>query len=71
MSEGPERERAERLEAENAELRRVNAQLMRERIGSAHTGAAMRQAAAGGAKPLAPLRRARLALRRAVLRVLR
>lgn len=71
MSEASDRDCLERLEAENAELRRINAQLMRERIGSAHTGAAMRQAGAGGRKPLAPLRRARLAARRVALRLLR
>jgi hypothetical protein len=75
---GPDR--IERLERENAALRRANAKLMRERIGSSNTAAAGRLAARprhgaaqGGlaASVRAPLARLRLALRRLLLRVLR
>ncbi|MQA76442.1 MAG: hypothetical protein GEU88_19305, partial [Solirubrobacterales bacterium] len=46
MSDEPaERGRVERLERENAALRRANARLMRERLGSSNTAAAGRLAA--------------------------
>jgi hypothetical protein len=70
-----DRDRISQLERENAALRRVNAKLMRERIGSANTAAAADLAAAPrratGSPLLAPLRRLRLLIRRLVLRVLR
>lgn len=79
--EQSERSRIERLERENAALRRANAKLMRERLGSSNTAAAGRLAgrparrpaggAGLGARLRAVLARLRLALRRAVLRVLR
>ncbi len=70
--------RVEALERENRALRRANAKLMRERIGSSNTGAAGRLAAnapptkrsfAGAIRR--PFARLRLALRRMFLRVLR
>lgn len=72
--------RIEALERENRALRRTNAKLMRERLGSSNTAAAGRIAAAGSANPSrrsaratvrTPLARARLALRRLALRLLR
>ena len=72
--------RLEALERENRALRRANAKLLRERIGSSNTAAAGRLAGAGSADPSrrsaratvrAPLARARLALRRVALRLLR
>ncbi len=79
MSEEKKRAKIERLERENALLRSTNARLMRERIGSSNSAAAARLARAqrpGPARaPLAglraPIARARLALRRILLRVLR
>lgn len=74
---GDDARRIERLEAENHALRRANARLMRERLGSSNTAAAIRAGAAGRKRPglaarvRAPFARARLALRRALLRVLR
>jgi len=76
VSEREQEQRIERLEAENRALRRVNAKLMRERLGSSNTAAAI------GAEPparrpglarrlRAPLARARLAGRRVALRLLR
>jgi hypothetical protein len=64
------RERIERLEAENRALRRVNARLMRERIGSSNTAAASELARAPRSSP-GPLRRLRLVVRRVALRLLR
>jgi hypothetical protein len=72
--------RIEALERENRALRRANAKLMRERLGSSNTAAAGRIAAPGSsgsgrrspwAAVRAPLARARLALRRLALRLLR
>jgi hypothetical protein len=71
--------RIEALERENRALRRANAKLMRERLGSSNTAAAGRIVdGSGGAarRPAwsavrAPLARGRLALRRLALRVLR
>lgn len=67
-----------RLEAANEALRAANAKLARERIGSSNTAAAGRIAAGQGLvkqplgqRLLAPAKRARLAARRALLRVLR
>ena len=80
MSEEPfERSRIEQLERENAALRRANAKLMRERIGSSNTAAAGRLASGRSAAPRAglvasvraPVARLRLALRRMLLRILR
>jgi hypothetical protein len=61
------------LERENAALRAANARLMAERVGSANTAAAGELAGArdGKRSALDPLRRARLAVRRLLLRVLR
>jgi len=74
----PDRQRLERLEAENRALRRVNAKLMRDRLGSSNTAAAGQIAGPARARPgrlwaavRAPLARTRLALRRLALRVLR
>ena len=75
-----EESRIEALERENRALRRANAKLMRERLGSSNTAAAGRIAAPGSSEPgrrstrvavRAPVARARLALRRLALRVLR
>jgi hypothetical protein len=72
--------RLEALERENRALRRANAKLLRERLGSSNTAAAGRIAATGSsgstrdsarAAVRRPLARARLALRRLALRVLR
>lgn len=72
--------RIEALERENRALRRTNAKLMRERLGSSNTAAAGRIAgggSAGGSRRSAratvraPFARARLSLRRLALRVLR
>jgi hypothetical protein len=71
-------ERIAALERENDALRRANAKLMRERLGSSNTAAASR-IAGPAAKPRgaaatavrSPFARARLAVRRALLRVLR
>lgn len=77
MSPEPDdRTRIEQLERENRALRSANAKLMRERLGSADTAAAARLAGDGsggslGARLRRPLARARLALRRMLLRVLR
>jgi hypothetical protein len=70
------------LDRENAALRAANAKLMRERLGSSDTAAASRLAqrrpAPGvtavrmaGRAVLAPVRAARLALRKMLLRVMR
>ena len=72
--------RIEALERENRALRRANAKLMRERLGSSNTAAAGRIAApetsdsarrSARAAVRAPVARARLALRRLALRLLR
>ena len=71
MSPEPDdRTRIEQLERENRALRSANAKLMRERLGSGDTAAAARLAEAAPARP-SPLRRLRLAARRAALRLLR
>jgi hypothetical protein len=71
-------ERVAALERENDALRRANAKLMRERLGSSNTAAASRIAdpasAPRGAAATAvrtPFAKARLAVRRGLLRVLR
>jgi hypothetical protein len=79
MSEQPGAdERISALERENAALRRANAKLMRERLGSSNTAAAGRLAAppSKARNPAivavrSPLAKARLALRRVLLRLLR
>ncbi len=75
-TEPDDRSRIEQLERENRALRSANAKLMRERLGSADTAAAARLAGSGtgsslGARLRRPLARARLAVRRMLLRVLR
>ncbi len=77
----PDRDQVEQLERENRALRRANAKLMRERLGSSNTAAAGRLAGSGrrpgsplrssGSRLLAPLRKLRVAVRRVLLRVLR
>lgn len=79
MSKQPSAEqRIADLERENAALRRANAKLMRERLGSSNTAAAGRIAAppSRARNPAivavrSPLAKARLALRRVLLRLLR
>ena len=73
LSSSDDQQRIEALERENAALRRVNARLARERIGSAHTAAAAQVAPAAKRKRRAPgiAIRARRAVRRVALRVLR
>ena len=72
-----DRERIEALERENRALREANAKLMRDRLGSSNTAAAAHLAGepSKGRSALAvartPLARLRLALRRALLRLLR
>ena len=73
----PERSRVEALERENRALRRANAKLMRERLGSSNTAAAGKLGRSSGERSGArsairePFARARLGVRRALLRVLR
>jgi len=70
-------ERIAALERENEALRSANARLMRERLGSANTAAATRLVPPARKRPAAieavrsPLAKARLALRRVLLRLLR
>lgn len=70
-------ERIAALERENEALRSANARLMRERLGSANTAAATRlvepaRRRSGLVEAVrAPLAKARLALRRVLLRLLR
>ena len=75
-----EESRIEALERENRALRRANAKLMRDRLGSSNTAAAGRIAASRSSGPgrraartavRAPLARLRLALRRVLLRLIR
>jgi hypothetical protein len=76
-AEPPQESRVEALERENRALRRANAKLMRERLGSSNTAAAGKLGRSAGDRSAArsairaPFARARLAVRRALLRVLR
>jgi len=70
-------ERIAALERENEALRSANSRLMRERLGSANTAAATRLVEPARKRPgvaeavRAPFAKARLALRRVLLRLLR
>ncbi len=70
-------ERIAALERENEALRSANARLMRDRLGSANTAAATRLVPPARRRPAVvelvrtPFAKARLALRRVLLRLLR
>ena len=76
MSRADDREHGSSSSSARTAPARANAKLMRERLGSADTAAAARLAGSGtagslGARLRRPLARARLAVRRMLLRVLR